>query len=477
MAGMTGLPARLGRYEILGDLAVGGMAEILLARVVGPSGFERPVVVKRILPHLARQDGFVAMFLDEARIAAGIRHHNVIKVEELHQGDDGLFLVMEYLEGESAAGLMRRLFTRDETLDLGLAAYVVAESCAGLHAAHEMTDAEGTVQHVVHRDVSPQNLFVTYDGQVKVLDFGVAKAADRITRTEVGQLKGKFEYMSPEQCSSRPIDRRSDIFALGIVLYELTTGRKLFKRESPAETVRAICDHGIVPPSRLIEEYPAALEQICLRALEAAPEDRYATALDMRRELLAFLRSQASSHALPQEPGEEMSRVMNEIFADRVAEKREILRRVRAGSKVTHVPAGEIDEGVELEQAPEPTEVARSATRTDVDVRARAARRSRWRPAVLAGGVVAAAAALAGGAMFLHRPIASTAAAPATAAMTAPVPPPPAPPASSAPAAPEPTVSTPAAPPAPAKTKATGNAKGTAKAKDGTTNGPWTKWH
>jgi serine/threonine protein kinase len=484
MAPMTGLPARLGRYEILGDLAVGGMAEILLARVVGPSGFERPVVIKRILPHLARQEGFVAMFLDEARIAAAVRHHNVIHVEELQQGDDGLYLVMEYLEGESAAGLMRRLFSRDETLDLGLASYLVAESCAGLHAAHEMTDAEGTVQHVVHRDVSPQNLFVTYDGQVKVLDFGVAKAADRITRTEVGQLKGKFEYMSPEQCSSRPIDRRSDIFALGIVLYELTTGRKLFKRNSPAETVRAICDHGILPPSRLLEDYPAALERICLRALEAAPEDRYPTALEMRRELLAFLRSRAASRELPHEPGEEMSRLMNAIFADRVAEKREILRRVRSGSKVTHVPAGEIDEGVEIAPAPEPTEVGGSATRTDVDVRAAVAPRSRWVAAVVGSAVVAASVALVA-ATFLHRPVAS--AAPATAVMTAapssaPLPPTAVPSASAAPPAspaPEPSTSTvaaaaPAAAP-PARPRA--NPRGTAKAKDSAATGPWTKWH
>ncbi len=475
MARMTGLPARLGRYEILGDLAVGGMAEILLARVVGPSGFERPVVIKRILPHLARQEGFVAMFLDEARIAAAVRHHNVIHVEELQRGDDGLYLVMEYLEGESAAGLMRRLFSRDETLDLGLAAYLVAESCAGLHAAHEMTDAEGTVQHVVHRDVSPQNLFVTYDGQVKVLDFGVAKAADRITRTEVGQLKGKFEYMSPEQCSSQPIDRRSDIFALGIVLYELTTGRKLFKRESPAETVRAICDHGILPPSRLQEDYPPALERICLRALEAAPGDRYPTALDMRRELLAFLRSRD----LPHEPGEEMSRLMNAIFADRVAEKREILRRVRSGSKVTHVPAGEIDEGVEIAQAPEPTDVGGSATRTDVDVRAAAAPRSRWVATVVAGGVVAAAAALLD-ATVVHRPVAS--AAPATAVMTvSSAPPLPAavPSASAAPPAPEPSAEAAAAgaPAAAPPVKPKANPRGTAKAKDAAATGPWTKWH
>lgn len=345
---MMGLPHRLGRYDVLGALAYGGMAEILLARVIGPSGFERPVVIKRILPHLARQESFVSMFLDEARIAASIRHHNVIHVEELAQDADGLYLVMEYLEGESLAGLMRRLFVREEDLDRVLASHIIAEACAGLHAAHEMADADGNKQHLVHRDVSPQNIFVTYDGQVKVLDFGIAKSADRITRTEAGQLKGKFEYMSPEQCNGRPLDRRSDIFALGVVLYEATTARRLFKRENAAETVRAVCAHAVVPPSRLDARYPPLLEAVCLRALEAAPNDRYATMLDMRRDVLAFVR-EASATA---DASDALARMMLRVFEDRVAEKKEILRRLRSGSKVTHVPQGEIDEGVELDRIP-----------------------------------------------------------------------------------------------------------------------------
>jgi len=345
---MMGLPHRLGRYDVLGALAYGGMAEILLARVIGPSGFERPVVIKRILPHLARQERFVSMFLDEARIAASIRHHNVIHVEELAQDADGLYLVMEYLEGESLAGLMRRLFVREEDLDRLLASYMIAEACAGLHAAHEMADADGNKQYLVHRDVSPQNIFVTYDGQVKVLDFGIAKAAHRITQTEAGQLKGKFEYMSPEQCNGRPLDRRSDIFALGVVLYEATTARRLFKRENAAETVRAVCAHAVVPPSRLDARYPPALEAICMRALEAAPSDRYATMLDMRKDLLAFIREASAAT----DASDALTRMMLRVFEDRVAEKKEILRRLRSGSKVTHVPLGEIDEGVELDRIP-----------------------------------------------------------------------------------------------------------------------------
>jgi eukaryotic-like serine/threonine-protein kinase len=348
---MDGLPRRLGRFDILGELARGGMAEILLARRVGPSGFERPVAIKRILPHYARQEAFVSMFLDEARIAASIRHPNVIHVEELERDDDGLYLVMEYLEGESVAGLLRRLFVLEQSIDPSVAAFIVAEACSGLHAAHEMADINGTKQNLVHRDVSPHNLFVTYDGQVKVLDFGIAKGADRISQTEAGQLKGKYEYMSPEQCSSKPLDRRSDIFSLGIVLYEVTTGRKLFKQENPVATIRAICGGVVVPPSRLVVDYPAALATVCMKALSTAPDDRYSTMAEMRRELLTLRVDDGAA-----EPRERLATLMRSIFADRAAEKADFLRRVRSGSMVTHVPVGEIDEGVEL--APVPPELA-----------------------------------------------------------------------------------------------------------------------
>src|SRR5262245_61887209 len=221
-SGAPTVSERIGRYEVVGELAIGGMATILLGRLVGPRGFEHPVVIKRILPHLAKMPEFVDMFVDEARIVAGIRHPNVVQVTELGCEGDELFLVMEYLEGESVGGLLRRIWTQDGEIDRALAVYIVAEACAGLHAAHELTDEAGKLRGLVHRDISPQNMFVTYSGAVKVLDFGIAQAADRLTRTEAGQVKGKFAYMSPEQCLSQPLDRRSDVFALGVVLYELT---------------------------------------------------------------------------------------------------------------------------------------------------------------------------------------------------------------------------------------------------------------
>jgi serine/threonine protein kinase len=341
---MKSLVERLDRYQVLGHLATGGMAEILLAKVAGPSGFERPVVLKRILPHLAREAGFVTMFLDEARLVAQIRHHNVIQVQELVHSDGQLFFVMEYLEGESVAGLMRRLELRGKTIDPLLGAYILGEACAGLHAAHELTDLDGNKQEIVHRDISPQNLFVTYPGQIKVLDFGIAKAQGRDTRTEAGQVKGKFAYMSPEQCRSEPLDRRCDVFALGIVLYELTTGRRLFKRDSPLAVINAICKEPIVPPSRIVSDYPPALEAVCLRALAAKREDRYATAAEMRRDLLAYQRSVAHGEG----PTEALSLLMQALFSDRIAEKQDLLRKMRSGSDVTHIPVGEVDENVEL---------------------------------------------------------------------------------------------------------------------------------
>ncbi|HEY1957581.1 MAG TPA: serine/threonine-protein kinase [Polyangiaceae bacterium] len=384
MAAVSSQLTSVGRYQVLGELAIGGMAEILLARLVGPAGFERPVVIKRILPHLARQKSFVDMFVEEARIAASIRHHNVVHVQELvHDGSD-LFLVMEYLEGESLAGLERRLLVREEELDPWLGAHVVAEACAGLHAAHEMAN-------LVHRDVSPQNVFVTYDGQIKILDFGIAKIGDGGARTETGQLKGKFAYMSPEQCRSERLDRRSDIFALGIVLYELTTRARLFKGPSPVDIIRAICSDSVLPPSRLIEGYPISLERVCMRALAFDRDDRYATAADMRRDLLEAVGARAALD-------EALSSLMRAAFADRIAEKEEMLRRVRSGMPITHVPAGEADSNVEVPAAP----------RADVDV---ASDRRRPRRAALAlAGVGLAVAAGAAYVSLTHaaRPLAST---------------------------------------------------------------------
>lgn len=344
---MHDLPTQIGRYRVLGLLGTGGMAEVFLAKLVGPRGFERPVVIKRILPHLAREQHFRDMFLDEARIVSGIQHQNVVHVQELCQEDGDLFMVMEYLEGESAAGLARRLSAKRKLLSFGLAAHVVGDICNGLHAAHNLKDSAGRIQNLVHRDVSPANIFITYDGGVKVLDFGIAVASNRVSRTEAGQVKGKYAYMSPEQCKGKPLDRRSDVFSLGTVLYEISTCRRLFKRDSDMLTLQAICSEGVVAPSKLVTNYPASLEAVIMKALAKRREDRYQSALDMRRDLLEVSR-ELNGDKIPEES---LARVMHKLFVDRIEQKHSLLSRIRAGNDVTTVPAAEVDSSVELPAA------------------------------------------------------------------------------------------------------------------------------
>jgi eukaryotic-like serine/threonine-protein kinase len=338
------LVPRIGRYEVAGRLATGGMAEILLGRLVGPSGFERPVVIKRILPHLASDPTFVAMFLDEARIAARVRHPNVVQVYELlHEGEE-LAIVMEYLEGETLSGLMRRLVARGRRLEPALGMHIVAEAAAGLAAAHDLTDDSGVSLALVHRDVSPQNIFVGYDGSVKVLDFGIATVTDRSTRTETGQLKGKFEYMSPEQCLARPLDRRSDVFALGVVLYEVGTGYRLFKRPNQLLVLKAILEEPLPPPSQLDPSYPPELERICMKALARKRSERPATATELREALVVAAR--ALDPTLVADAA--LGRLMRGLFADRMNEKTEMLRRLGSGSAITHIPNADVEPALEL---------------------------------------------------------------------------------------------------------------------------------
>ncbi|UJR86764.1 serine/threonine protein kinase [Sandaracinus amylolyticus] len=338
------LPERIGRYRILGFLASGGMAEILLAKLIGPGGFERAVVVKRVLPHLARQSEFRDMFLDEARIVARIRHPNVVDVSELGQEGRELFMVMEYLAGESVGGLMRRIAARDSRLDPALAAYVIADAAAGLHAAHELRSEDSVPLGVVHRDVSPQNVFLTYDGAVKVLDFGIAKFMDRSVETHTGQVKGKFAYMSPEQCCAEKLDARSDVFSLGILLWELLTGSRLFQRPNELLVWKAIVEDAVPSASSRLVELGApplapALERIVAKALSRDKNVRYATADALRRDLLAFARTLD-----PEQRGrEQLAALMRDVFPDRIQQKEEMLRRVRAGDVITSVPSAEVD--------------------------------------------------------------------------------------------------------------------------------------
>jgi serine/threonine protein kinase len=283
---------KLGKYRVLHRIAFGGMAEIYLARASGIQGFEKYVVLKRILPQYAENGELIRMFLQEARLAAILDHANIAQVHDIGEEGGVFFFTMEYLHGEDARIIMRKLAERGERIPLQHAIHIIIDAAAGLHFAHEKKGPDGASLGIVHRDLSPSNVVVTYAGGVKVVDFGVAKIATDPELSGRQSLKGKLAYMSPEQVTQGPIDRRADVFALGITLYELTVGKRLFKGAGDVETLRAVLETHIPRPSEVVAGYPAELERIVLKALQRAPVERYQSARDMQVDLETFARDQ-----------------------------------------------------------------------------------------------------------------------------------------------------------------------------------------
>jgi serine/threonine-protein kinase len=324
-------PQRIGRYELCFELASGGMASVYLARIDGVSGFEKLVALKRIHRHLAKEKGYVDMFLDEARIASRITHANVCSVFDFGEADGEHYIAMEYLVGEPLSRLMSRA-ARDQNqrrsplLPLRMAR-IIADACEGLHAAHELKDANGDLLHVVHRDVSPRNLFVTYDGAVQVVDFGIASASQRLHHTSTGQLKGTFAYMAPEQLAARPIDRRVDIWALGVALWEMLAVKRLFKCDTTANTIHSVLYDEIQPPSDYRLQVPGELDRIVLKALQRDPKDRWRTAREMGQALRQFLLTQKEIMG----PAE-LSDWMEEVFPQGEARKSQLMEIARMAS-------------------------------------------------------------------------------------------------------------------------------------------------
>jgi serine/threonine-protein kinase len=278
-----------GSYQLIKRLATGGMAQIYLARRRGAAGFEKLLVVKRILPHLAENDDFIKMFLDEARIAARLNHPNIVQIYDLGAQDDSFFIAMEYIHGEDVRRVWKRSVELEQPLPVPLACRIIVEAAAGLDHAHKAMDG-GRPLNIVHRDVSPENIFVAFDGTVKVLDFGIAKANNLPTgETRSGELRGKLSYMSPEQCLGKPVDCRSDIFSLGVTLYEWLTGFKLFTGESEIAVMRNITDGKIYTPSYFKADIPGPVEAILMKALERDRERRYQTAAQMQHAIDEFL--------------------------------------------------------------------------------------------------------------------------------------------------------------------------------------------
>ena len=341
---MSGIPAgagsllgkRLGKYEILALLALGGTAEIYLARIGGAAGFEKYVVVKCLHDHLADDPEFVKMFLDEARLAAHLDHSNIVQTMELGEHENRYYMVMEFLAGLSLAMIVRRVGERmpGGRMPVPLSLNLLAQSCAGLHYAHERV-VNGRSLHIVHRDISPQNLVVSFEGVVKVVDFGIAKAEMRETKTRSGTIKGKFAYMSPEQCVATNVDRRTDVFALGVIAWELLTGKRLFKKNSPYETYQAVIDCKVDPPSKHNHELDPAVDAIVMKAIAKEKENRYATAEAFGDALLGYLHHRGKGSG----PGE-VGRFFDTSFAQEIDEHGARMRELISGQEDFSVDTG-----------------------------------------------------------------------------------------------------------------------------------------
>ncbi len=317
-----------GKYSLVAKLATGGMAEIFLARLSGAAGFEKLVVVKRILPHLAKDQNLVGMFLAEAKIAAQISHHNVCQVFELGEIDGRYFIAMEYLEGVPFSCFRRRdMFPPPP--EARLVASLGVQACEGLHHAHQLKRADGQLMEVVHRDVSANNLFATVDGVVKVLDFGIAKVQDASVRTSTGSVKGTYAYMAPEQLRGERLDRRTDVFAMGIVLWELFARRHLFKRDTDFLTFQAITSDPVPDVSELRPDVPPSLCAVIAKALSRDRDLRQPSARVLGEELSKSVHSIGGIFS-----ASELSDVINQAFEVRLRDQRKLIQVAREGGSM-----------------------------------------------------------------------------------------------------------------------------------------------
>jgi len=309
-------PIPFGKYLLLDRVNVGGMAEVFKAKAFGVEGFERLVAVKRILPSIAEDAEFIEMFIDEAKIAVQLTHANIAQIFDLGRVGESYFIALEYVHGKDLRTIFDRARKRGEPLPVPMACFNIMKVCEGLAYAHDKKDAAGRDLHLVHRDVSPQNVLISYDGEVKLIDFGIAKAAGKASKTQAGILKGKFGYMSPEQVRGLPLDRRSDVFAVGIVLYELLTGERLFVGETDFSTLEKVRNVEIMPPSTYNRRIPDELEQIVLKALSKDVDDRYQTAMDLHDDLQSFMYTSGNFFAR-----KDLAAYMRKTFAEEIAKE------------------------------------------------------------------------------------------------------------------------------------------------------------
>ena len=312
-------PRAFGKYEVLARLATGGAASIFLARQPGVAGFAKLVCLKTLLPERASDDDFLAMFLDEARLAARLNHPNCVQIYDLGKVRGVYYISMEYIFGETLWNLLATVTRLRTPLPALQVAHIIGSVCDGLHHAHELKDSEGCPYNLVHRDVSPQNVMVTYEGQTKVVDFGIAKAATGRVPTDAGIVKGKFSYMSPEQITGSSVDRRSDIYSLGILMFECLASRRLYRGSSPEDIARLIVKHRAPRLRDVVPETPAALDEVCARALAWHREERYQTAQEMGEAIRGYL-----AQARYNQSSAELAQLMAERFGSAIAERRKV---------------------------------------------------------------------------------------------------------------------------------------------------------
>ena len=324
---------QLGRYELAMRLAKGGMAEVFLARQAGPAGFEKTVAVKRILPHLSKSPELVQMFIDEARIAALLDHPHITHVYDVGQADGLYYLAMEYVAGEDLAEIMARARKRGQPIPPGVAATILLAACEALHYAHYMHGPDGRWLRIVHRDVTPSNILVTYDGNVKMADFGIAKAEWRAGAEDAGVLRGKGAYMAPEQARGGEVDARADIFALGVCAWELCTGRRLFHRENELGVAGALDDGPVPSPRSIRPDLPPELSKVIEKALERDPQKRWATAQKMQLAIETWL---ATSGTTPSKIT--LAGWLRALVGEEHAARRERLAKILPTPRETTVP-------------------------------------------------------------------------------------------------------------------------------------------
>jgi serine/threonine protein kinase len=335
-----GQPRIVGRYALHRVLASGGMARVHVGRLLGQVGFARTVAIKRLHPQFASDPEFVAMFLDEARLAARIRHPNVVSVLDVIATDEELLLVMDYVHGESLGRLMRAVVARGERVPPDVCVAILADTLAGLHAAHEATDEQGAALGIVHRDVSPENILVGADGHARVLDFGIAKAAGRSRTTQDGQLKGKLAYMAPEQLRGEKVDRRTDVYAASVVLWEIATGERLFKAENEGAIVAMVLEGDVPTPTARLKNKGvvlgaeaaralARIDAVTRRGLSRDAAKRYPSALEM-----AVALEKALTRATPSEVAAWVEATVGDLLADR----KRLVASVESGHAATSQP-------------------------------------------------------------------------------------------------------------------------------------------